>query len=95
MLVQLGVYLMYFGIAGFSYQFLCAWQHEFMLTRADDKRLMKHPRFVKNQVKQEIAMSMRGFRASMRCLASHARSLAEHDDAPVVLRGSQRLQCDV
>lgn len=64
---------MYFGIAGFSYQFLCAWRHEFMLTRADDKRLMKHPRFVKNQVKQEIAMSMRGFRASMRrSLLTHA-----------------------
>lgn len=48
-MTQIGVYLLYFGIAGFSYYFLF------------DHRMMRHPRFLKGQVRREISMSMSGF----------------------------------
>jgi len=44
-----GILFLYFGIAGASYAFLF------------DKRMMKHPRFLKNQIRMEIKMSLIGF----------------------------------
>jgi len=44
-----GVWILYFGIATFSYHVMF------------DKRMMKHPRFIKGQVKMEIAMASKGF----------------------------------
>lgn len=41
--------ILYFGIAGLSYLFIY------------DKRMMRHPRFLKNQVRLEIKMSVSGF----------------------------------
>lgn len=48
-ITYLGIHVMYFLIAGLSYKFL--FNHE----------MMKHPRFLKNQVRQEIALSLRSF----------------------------------
>ncbi|TFY79711.1 hypothetical protein EWM64_g4300 [Hericium alpestre] len=45
----IGIYVLYFIFAGLSYEFI--FNHE----------MMKHPRFLKNQVKQEIQCSMRAF----------------------------------
>ncbi|EPQ52706.1 C5-sterol desaturase [Gloeophyllum trabeum ATCC 11539] len=45
----IGIHLLYFIIAGLSYQFI--FNHE----------MMKHPRFLKNQVRQEIMSSLRAF----------------------------------
>jgi lathosterol oxidase len=42
----MGVLLLYFGFCGFSYYFV--FNHE----------MMQHPRFLKNQVRQEIVCSM-------------------------------------
>ncbi|OJT04856.1 Delta(7)-sterol 5(6)-desaturase [Trametes pubescens] len=44
-----GIHVLYFTFAGLSYKYIF------------DHKMMKHPRFLKNQVKQEIAMSLRGF----------------------------------
>jgi len=45
----IGVWILYFGIGGLSYAFIF------------DKRMMKHPRFIKGQIKLEMAMSFKGF----------------------------------
>ena len=47
----IGIHLLYFIFAGLSYQFI--FNHE----------MMKHPRFLKNQVKLEIQSSLRAFPA--------------------------------
>ena len=48
-LTLIGIHALYFLFAGFSYQFI--FNHE----------MMKHPRFLKNQVKLEIQSSLRAF----------------------------------
>jgi lathosterol oxidase len=48
-----GVHLLYFLFSTFSYYFVF------------DHEMMKHPRFLKNQVRQEIAMSLRSFPVMM------------------------------
>ncbi|KAF6754521.1 fatty acid hydroxylase, partial [Ephemerocybe angulata] len=48
-ITYIGIHLLYFIIAGFSYKFI--FNHE----------MMKHPRFLKNQVRQEIRSSMASF----------------------------------
>jgi lathosterol oxidase len=48
-LTILGIHLLYFIFAGLSYQFI--FNHD----------MMRHPRFLKNQVKLEIQCSLRGF----------------------------------
>ena len=79
-----GVCILYFGIAGLSYLFICESlftispktqspprssspesSSEFHANINDmytvDKRMMRHPRFLKNQVRMEITMSVKGF----------------------------------
>lgn len=48
-LTLIGIHLLYFSIAGLSYRFI--FNHE----------MMKHPKFLKNQVKLEIQSSLRAF----------------------------------
>lgn len=48
-LTVLGIHALYFIFAGLSYYFI--FNHE----------MMKHPKFLKNQVRQEIQSSLRGF----------------------------------
>jgi len=45
----IGIHILYFLFAGLSYQFIF------------DKRMMKHPRFLKNQIRLEIMCSLRAF----------------------------------
>lgn len=52
-ITMIGIHLLYFLIAGFSYYFI--FNHE----------MMKHPRFLKNQVKLEIQKSMSSFPGMM------------------------------
>lgn len=96
----IGVWCLYFGIAGLSYALICEClclghpapclerqttepdtrmamamamasngcitytvQHADSVSKVD-KRMMKHPRFIKGQIKLEIAMSFKGFRTS-------------------------------
>lgn len=49
----IGVHLLYFLFSSFSYYFVF------------DHAMMRHPRFRKNQIRQEIAMSLRGFPVMM------------------------------
>lgn len=48
-ITMVGVLLLYFGVAGLSYAFLF------------DKRMEKHPRFLKQQKRKEVMMSLKGF----------------------------------
>jgi len=48
-LVQIGIFILYFGIAGLSYRFIY------------DHRMMQHPRFLKGQVRMEIMTSIKAF----------------------------------
>ncbi|KAH8922506.1 hypothetical protein BT69DRAFT_1220188 [Atractiella rhizophila] len=48
-LTAIGIFVLYFSVAGLSYYFLF------------DKRLRKHPKFLKNQEKQEIIHSLQTF----------------------------------
>lgn len=48
-MVFVGILLMYPSMAGFSYYYIF------------DHRMMKHPRFLKNQVRQEIIFSLQAF----------------------------------
>lgn len=48
-----GVHLLYFAFSTFSYYFIF------------DHEMMKHPRFLKNQVRQEIEMSLKSFPVMM------------------------------
>lgn len=48
-LTFVGIHIMYFLFAGLSYQYIF------------DHEMMKHPRFLKNQVKLEIKMSLQAF----------------------------------
>lgn len=50
-LITLGIHLMYFVFAGLSYRYI--FNHD----------MMRHPRFLKNQVKLEIQSSLRAFPA--------------------------------
>lgn len=48
-MVYLGIHVMYFSMATFSYYYIF------------DHRMMKHPRFLKNQVRKEIVYSLQAF----------------------------------
>ena len=73
-LTLIGIHLLYFIIAGLSYKFI--FNHE----------MMKHPRFLKNQVKLEIQSSLKAF--PMMTLYTLPWFVAE-------VRGNSRLYNDV
>ncbi|KAH9936051.1 fatty acid hydroxylase [Amylocystis lapponica] len=50
-LTLIGIHFLYFSVAGLSYKYI--FNHD----------MMKHPRFLKNQVKQEIQLSLKAFPA--------------------------------
>ncbi|KAL5486200.1 ERG3 [Sanghuangporus weigelae] len=52
-LTMIGIHVLYFFFAGFSYYFM--FNHD----------MMRHPRFLKNQVRQEIHLSLRAFPGMM------------------------------